>query len=1320
VTVTPHWTRIQVSSIVRCDQEEESVMTWEILKRGSDEFSSEILAIHAAMLPTNQILLFGGDEFNPDQHPAAVDNSRLFNLRGWQGPVGFGGDHLKAGASVSPAFEQSPGVFAALTVDKFGRMNVTWLDTNVPNPGWQGPVGFGNNHLAPGGPVSPVFAQSPGVFAALTVDKLGRMNVTWLDTNVPNPGWQGPVGFGNNHLAPGAPVSPVFAQSPGVFAALTVDKLGRMNVTWLDMNVPNPGWQGPVGFGGNHLKPGAPVSPVFAQSPGVFAALTVDKFGRMNVTWLDTNVPNPGWQGPVGFGGDHLAPGAPVSPVFEQRQGLFAALTVDKFGRMNVTWLDMNVPNPGWQGPTGFGGDHLAPGAPVGPVFAQSSGVFAALTVDRFGRMNVTWMDNAGYSLETVGSPTTDLFCCGHVFLADGRLLVVGGTEGWPPGAGEFHSHYDGFSGEKACWTYEPWARRWRRAASLNGDPGEPPRLPNPDGGGRWYPGVVTLANGDVVTVSGHPDDRDRRGHNNDQPERYSPSANVWKLQPGERLDRNERDRFYPRMHMLPDGNVFLVSPVTSTVPGTPSSDPACRVYDPVSGLTVGTPSPAPVSGHNLYSNTYSYTSVLLPLLPGDDYRPRVLICGRKTPRRIDFPKGPPWEPVPTWRETAQRGGAAAGKLRMFCTAVILPTGEIFVSGGLDGSVLRADGSITERVDAEVDYPDTRIVKHAELYSPGIDWSAGGRYEAPDSWRTIDEAHVPRNYHSTALLMPDGRVWTAGSSKNHGLGDPQQFGEFRIELWKPPYDHDPKRPDLTAAPASIGYGQSFAVHCTQAAQIGAVALIRCGSSTHGFDFDQRYVGLKFRHVEGDRLDVESPPHNRIAPPGYYLLWVLDEARLPCKFARFVRVGSGVTPGQEGKGWQGPIGFGEDRLAPGAWVGTVFEQSPGAFAALTIDKVGQMNVAWLDMNQPAPGWQGPVGFGRDHLTPGAHVSPVFEQTSGVFAALTVDRLGRMNVTWLDMNVPNPGWQGPVGFGGDHLAPGAPVSPVFAQSPGVFAALTVDAHGRMNVTWLDMNVPNPGWQGPAGFGGDHLAPGAPVSPVFEQSPGVFAALTVDRLGTMNVTWLDMNTPSPGWKGPVGFGGNHLTPGAPVSPIFEQSAGVFAALTVDKLGRMNVTWLDMNVPNPGWQGPVGFGGDHLAPGAPVSPVFEQSPGVFAALTVDRLGRMNVTWLDMNVPNPGWQGPVGFGGDHLAPGAPVSPVFAQSPGVFAALTVDRLGRMNVTWLDMNVPDSGWQGPVGFGGNHLAPGAPVSPVFAQSPGVFAALTVDARGRMNVTWLDTN
>jgi hypothetical protein len=80
------------------------------------------------------------------------------------------------------------------------------------------------------------------------------------------------------------------------------------------------------------------------------------------------------------------------------------------------------------------------------------------------------------------------------------------------------------------------------------------------------------------------------------------------------------------------------------------------------------------------------------------------------------------------------------------------------------------------------------------------------------------------------------------------------------------------------------------VRSNHAARVGAVALIRCGSVTHAFNFDQRYVGLTFRYLADDRLRIDGPPSSRIAPPGYYLLWVVNQERLPCKLARFVRVG----------------------------------------------------------------------------------------------------------------------------------------------------------------------------------------------------------------------------------------------------------------------------------------------------------------------------------------------------------------------------------------------------------------------------------------------
>ena len=172
----------------------------------------------------------------------------------------------------------------------YAKMATVWFDALVPllrsqsvpvniNRRWQGPLPFGDAHLSPGAPVS-VFQQSPGVWTGLTVDKVlvhshvagrrmgrdGTMNVVWADLNL-NSGWQGPKAFGDVHLVPGAPVS-IFQQSPGVWSGLTVDQAGTMNVVWGDFNL-NNGWQGPKAFGGAHLAPGAPVS-IFQQSPAVW------------------------------------------------------------------------------------------------------------------------------------------------------------------------------------------------------------------------------------------------------------------------------------------------------------------------------------------------------------------------------------------------------------------------------------------------------------------------------------------------------------------------------------------------------------------------------------------------------------------------------------------------------------------------------------------------------------------------------------------------------------------------------------------------------------------------------------------------------------------------------------------------------------------------------------------------------------------------------------------------------------------------------------------------------------------------------------------
>jgi hypothetical protein len=109
----------------------------------------------------------------------------------------------------------------------------------------------------------------------------------------------------------------------------------------------------------------------------------------------------------------------------------------------------------------------------------------------------------------------------------------------------------------------------------------------------------------------------------------------------------------------------------------------------------------------------------------------------------------------------------------------------------------------------------------------------------------------------------------------------------------------------------------------------------------------------------------------------------------------------------------------------------------------------------------------------------------------------------------------------------------------------------------------------------------------------------------------------------------------------------------------------------------------------------VFEQAPGVWAGLTVDKNGAMNVLSYVVGSSN-GWQGPLAFGDPHLSPGAPVA-VFQQAPGVWAALTVDRNGAMNVVWYVVG-SSSGWQGPVAFGPATLPPKGAIG-TFYVSPG---------------------
>ncbi len=189
----------------------------------------------------------------------------------------------------------------------------------------------------------------------------------------------------------------------------------------------------------------------------------------------------------------------------------------------------------------------------------------------------------------------------------------------------------------------------------------------------------------------------------------------------------------------------------------------------------------------------------------------------------------------------------------------LLPTGDVVATGGLSGTVLTSA------------YKAPRI------------WSA-----TTGAWSGFDlnpDPH-PRNYHSTAILLPDGRVLSTGGEKNNQ--DLSNDFRFRISVFEPPYLFDGNslatRPSLTSPGLAdtIGPSQRFTVCTPQAATISSVALVKPGAATHGFNQDQRYVPLAFTRVTGanPRLYVTAPPDVNHAPPGEYLLFVVDSAGVP--------------------------------------------------------------------------------------------------------------------------------------------------------------------------------------------------------------------------------------------------------------------------------------------------------------------------------------------------------------------------------------------------------------------------------------------------------
>jgi uncharacterized protein YjdB len=441
-------------------------------------------------------------------------------------------------------------------------------------------------------------------------------------------------------------------------------------------------------------------------------------------------------------------------------------------------------------------------GCPSGPPYGPPNGSGALL-----------W-DPPTQQVATQFTLSWDLFCNGTVVMADGRVLIDGGN-----------NSYDPFTGLPNATMFDPSTNTFTALPEM--------------AHGRWYPTVLTLSDGTIMTISG----LTQTGATNSTVEFYT-EAGGW----SQEYPTGWTPDLYPRMHLLPNGMVFYSGSLTTSKFFDPSTQ-TWNTKGPVTNYGVG----------RLYG-----ASVLLPLTPANGYDPKVIILGGGNPATATTETIDMGASTPAWQ-----WGPSMSQPRIQLNAVILPSGKVLVVGG---SVNNEDA--------------TTASLNTDLYDPVSNTMSSAGANA-----------YPRLYHSTALLLPDATVFLAGG--NPVLGTYSSV----VEVYQPAYLFNADgtmatRPSITSAPASISYGNSYTVTTPDAANISSVVLVRNGTVTHAFGNDQREVGLSFTAGSGT-LTVTAPPNGNIAPPGYYMLFILNNAGVP-SVAAFVSVNSSTGSGDASK------------------------------------------------------------------------------------------------------------------------------------------------------------------------------------------------------------------------------------------------------------------------------------------------------------------------------------------------------------------------------------------------------------------------------------
>ncbi len=403
-----------------------------------------------------------------------------------------------------------------------------------------------------------------------------------------------------------------------------------------------------------------------------------------------------------------------------------------------------------------------------------------------------------------------DMFCAGHVTLPDGKVLIQGGTKSYPTTAGGAD-----YGGLRDSWIFDPDVNTFT-----------PTNLANE---GHWYPTLTELGNGDIWMAGGLKEDTTGAVNT----ERFASATKQW-------LPTNQVTQswnfwgLYPHMFLLQDGRLFYSG---GHVFGNGLSGSGAALYNPSTGAITD------VQGLRQKDMRDQSASVLLP--PSQDQK--VLITGGgnidtnnlaiSLTDIIDLKQGTP---------TYVPGPNLPGLGKMYTNATILPDRTVLVT---NGSQLNRDNATN--------------VMTAAAYNP-----------ITNVWTPVAADPVPRNYHSTAVLLPDGRVAAFGSNP----GD--NTFEMQISIYQPSYLFKTARPGISNVPAGATYGQQFSFNVTNPGKtIKWAQLSRPMSVTHQMDSNMRLVDLPVT-VNNGIATVNVTTNPNMLPPGPYMLTVTDSDGVP--------------------------------------------------------------------------------------------------------------------------------------------------------------------------------------------------------------------------------------------------------------------------------------------------------------------------------------------------------------------------------------------------------------------------------------------------------